>query len=188
MRIYFLGLIKFTRSYYWLYFYVFFRVIKPIRKSSQRSILPFLSSVIKMKEQKKSGGFMHNIFYAIVYRVIFKLGTHLVGYPLPPSHVLPMSLYTPPTGYSSDHPWRLVFVLLSQCCQVILSNVAISLKIVCLESISYIVLCTISHVLVLLWSLKSSTLISCRLMKDASMPSFDIFHPADFNTLFRIEI
>ena len=64
-----------------------------------------------------------------------------------------LSPYTPSTGYSSGHPWRLVSVSSSQCCQVILSDVSISLKIVCLESISHLVLCTISHVSILLWSL-----------------------------------
>ena len=61
--------------------------------------------------------------------------------------------YTPPTGYCSSHPWNLVSISSSQCYQVILSDVPISLKIVFLESISYLVLCPISHVSVLIWSL-----------------------------------
>ena len=62
-------------------------------------------------------------------------------------------VHSPSTGYSSSHPWRLVFVSSSQCCRVILSNVPISLKIVCLEFTSCWVLCTIPHLSVLLWSL-----------------------------------
>ena len=69
------------------------------------------------------------------------------------SWLLQLSLYTPPTGYSSGHPWRLVSVSLSQCFRVILSDVLISLKIACLEFTNYPVLCTILHVSVLLWSL-----------------------------------
>lgn len=64
-----------------------------------------------------------------------------------------LSPYTLSTGYSSDHSWHLVFVSSSQCCQVILSDVPISLKIVLLESINYPFLCPISHVSFLLWSL-----------------------------------
>ena len=79
-----------------------------------------------------------------------------VGYPLPLSHVIPMSFYTQPTRYSSSHPWWMMSVSSSHYCQVILCVVPKSLEIVCLEFILYIVLCTISHVLVLLsllWSL-----------------------------------
>ena len=62
-------------------------------------------------------------------------------------------VYSPPTSYSSGHPWRLVYVSSSQCCQVILSDVPISLKIVCLKFTSCPVLCTDLHVSVLFWSL-----------------------------------
>ena len=75
------------------------------------------------------------------------------GFSISFKSVIPMSPFTPLTSCSSSHPWSFVSVSSSPCCQVILSDVPISLKIVCLESISYPVLCTISHVLVLLWSL-----------------------------------
>ena len=62
-------------------------------------------------------------------------------------------VYSPPTGYSSGHPWRLVSISSNQCCHVILSDVPISLMIVCLEFTSCPVLCTNPHVSVPLWSL-----------------------------------
>ena len=140
MSIYFLGFIKSMRSYYWLSFYVFFRVIKPIWKSSQQSILHFLSSFIKMKEQKKSGGFMHKYISCsspsshLQTWHPFRISVKWVGYPLPPGHDYSHWVYTSPNGYSSSHPWRLVSVSSSQCCRVILSDIPISLKIVCLET------------------------------------------------------
>ena len=62
-------------------------------------------------------------------------------------------VYSPPTGYSFGHPWHLVSISSSQCYQVILSDMPISLKIVCLKFTSCRVLCINPHVSVLLWSL-----------------------------------
>ena len=147
------------RSYYWLYFYVLSRVIKPIWKSDQWSIVPFLSSFIKIKEHKKGGGFYAHVLLAAIHLVIFKIGTHFAfmsnGWDI---HflwvmIIPMNPYTSPTGYSSGHPWRLVFVSSIQCCQVILSDVPISMEIGCLDSINYRVLCTISPMSFLILSL-----------------------------------
>ena len=104
-------------------------------------------------------------------------------YIAPESWSFLLSLYTSPTSYSSGHPWSLVSISSSQCCQVILSDVPISLKIVCLESICYPILCTISHVLVVLWSLNHLPLFR---MKDTSIPSFDRFCLVNFSTLFGI--
>ena len=185
------------RSYHWLYFYVFFGVIKPKRKSGQRSILPFLSRFIKMKKKRKSRGFYGHILLCsspsshLQTWNMFRVYVKWVGYPLPLSHVIFMSPYTLPFGYSSSHPWRMMFISLSQCCQVILSDVPKSLKIVFLELTNYTVLCTIYPCVSLSISTlisKSSTLVSYLLMKDTLMPSFHRFHPVDFNTLSGIEI
>ena len=97
-------------------------------------------------------------------------------------------VHSPPTGYSSSHPWRLVSVSLSQCCRVILSDIPISLKIMCLEAYSlsnpsYQSPC-VSPTLII----TSSTLVSCRLMEDTSRPSFDGFLPVDISTLSGNEI
>ena len=98
---------------------------------------------------------MHNIFYAAIHWVIFKLGTRFTsmsnGWDI---HCLQFMSFL----------WviilrRLVTLLVIHGVWCLFSRVNAaksyyltcqSLKIACLESISYIVLCTISHVLVLL--------------------------------------
>ena len=159
MSIYFLGRKKSTRSYNWQYFYVFFGVVKLNEKATHWSIVPCLSSFIKMKDQKKRKGFTH-MFISCSYRLShfrawhpFRVHVKWVGYPLPPSQDYSIWVYSLPTSYSSSHPWRLLFVSSSQCCWVILSDVPMSLKIVFLEFTSCPVLCTIPHVSILLWSL-----------------------------------
>ena len=97
-------------------------------------------------------------------------------------------VHSPPTGYSSGHPWRLVSVSSSQCCRVILSDFPISLKIICLNtyslsSPSYQPPC-VSPTLII----TSSTLVSCRLMEDTSRPPFDKFLPVDLSTSSGNEI
>lgn len=63
-------------------------------------------------------------------------------------------VYTPPTSYSSSHPWRLMSVSSSQCYQVTLSNVPIRLKIVFAKSLLVVQsFVPIPCVSVLLWSL-----------------------------------
>ena len=97
-------------------------------------------------------------------------------------------VHSPPTGYSSSHPWHLVSVSSSQCCRVILSDIPINLKIVCLEtyllsSPSYSPPCDSLTLII-----TSSTLVSCRLMEDTSRPPFDGFLPVDFSISSRTEI
>ena len=147
------------RSYYRQYFHVFFRVIKQDEKAKFWRTVPCLSSFIKMKDQKKRRGFMQMFLNCNIPSSYlqtwhpFHVYVKLVGYPLPLSHDYSHWVYTPSTSYSSSHPWHLVSVSSSQCCQVILSDVPISLKIICLKFTSCPVLCTDPHVLVLLWSL-----------------------------------
>lgn len=171
----------------------FFGVNKPIQRSGQWSILPFLSSFIKMKEHKKSGGFMHNIFYAIVHWVIFKLGTCFMsmsnGWVIHCLRVMPFLLVF------ILHQLVILSVIHGVWCLFRRVNGAKSYYLTCrqfedcmpwlyqLYHPLYPFPC-VSPTLIT----KSSTLVSCRLMKDTSMPSFDDFHPIDFNTLFRIEI
>lgn len=85
-----------------------------------------------------------------------------------------LSPYTLLTGYSFSHPWHLVSVSSSQYYQVILFDVPISLKIVCLESISYPVPCPVSHVSVLFWSLNHLSLFRVDLWRiPQCLPSTD---------------
>ena len=53
-----------------------------------------------------------------------------VGYPFSLSHFIPMSPYTLLNGYSSSHPWQMMPVSSSQCCQVISSDMPKGLVIV----------------------------------------------------------
>ena len=113
---------------------------------------------------------------------------HMDGFFIASESRLFPRVHSPPTGYSSSHPWRLVSVSSSQCCRVILSDIPTSLKIVCLEtyslsSPSYQSPC-VSPTLII----TSSTLVPCRSMEDTSRPPFDIFLPIDLSTSFRNEI
>ena len=181
------------RLYYWLQFYVFFGVIKPIRKSGQWSILPFLSSFIKMKEQKKSGGFMHNIFHAAVHRVIFKLGTHFTsmsnGWVI---HclwvkIIPLSLFSVDwLLFRSSKAFGVCFVKSMLPGHTIWRANKFEDCLPWVHQLSS----PLSHFPCASPTLitTSSTYVSCWLMKDTSMPSFSRFHPVDFNTLSGIEI
>ena len=91
MSIYFLGRKKFTRSYNRQYFYVFFGVVKKNEKVTHWSIVPCLSSFIKMKDQKKRRGTRAIIYCSCPLSHFwawhpFHVHVKLVGYPLPPSH------------------------------------------------------------------------------------------------------
>ena len=155
--------------------------------------MTFFSSFIKIKEQKKSGGFMHNIFHAAVHQVIFKLGTRFTSMSngwvihclqvmsflwvlilcrlvtLPVTHgkwcMFRQASATRSYHLTCQNDWR--FFGMSQVIFTIYPCVSFSLP----------TLITISYTLVL-----------CRLMKDKSMPSFDGFHHVDFNTSPKIEI
>ena len=182
------------RSYYWLYFYVFFKVIKPIWKSNQWSVVPFLSSFIKMKEHKKSGVFMHNIFHETFHQVIFKLGTRFAsmsnGWVI---HFLWVMIIPIESLYSAD--WLLFRSSMAFRVCVIRSmlpghTIWRANKFEdCLPWVHQLS-SPLSHFPCVSPTLitKSFTLVSCRLMKDTSMPSFDGFCLVDFNTLSRIEI
>ena len=61
---------------------------------------------------------------------------HMGGFFIASESRLFPRVHSPPTGYSSGHPWRLVSVSSSQCCRVILSDFPISLKIICLNTYS----------------------------------------------------
>ena len=109
--------------------------ITKYEKTTFWSTVPCLSSFIKMKDQKKRRGFTHMFFCSSSSSCLqtwhpFRISVKWVGYPLPPSHDYSHWVYTSLTGYSSGHPWRLVSVSSSQCCQVTLSDMPISLKIV----------------------------------------------------------
>ena len=92
-----------------------------------------------MKDQKKRRGFMCMFIYCSSPSShfqawhLFHVHVKWVGYPLPSSQDYSIESISSPTGYSSGHPWRLVSISSSQCCQVILFDVPISLKIVCLK-------------------------------------------------------
>ena len=147
-----------------------------------------------MKDQKKIRGFTHMFLYCsspsshLQAWYPFHVHVKWEGYPLPSSHDYSHWVYTPPTGYYSGHPWRLVSVSSSQCCRVILSNIPISLKIVFPKAYSTSSPLYRSPFVSPTLITTSSTLVLCRLMKDTSMPSFDGFHLVDFNTLSGIEI
>ena len=108
-----------------------------------------------MKDQKKRKG-----FYAYVRSCSCPLSHfrarhpfHMGGFSIASESRLFPWVHSPPTGYSSGHPWRLVSVSLSQCCRVILSDLPNSLKIICLTLTRYPVLRTSPLVSVQLWLL-----------------------------------
>ena len=138
MRIYFLGCKKSTRSYNRQYFYVFFGVVKLNEKATHWSIVPCLSSFIKMKDQKKRKGFTHVSVPCSCPLSHFRAWHpfHMGGFFIASESRLFPRVHSPPTGYTSSHPWHLVSVLSSQCCRVILSDIPIRLKIICLETYS----------------------------------------------------
>ena len=85
----------------------------------------------------------------------FHISVKWVGYPLSPSHFVLMSPYTLSNGYSSNHPWWMMFVSSSQCYQVISSNMPKGLEIVWHELISLKSFSPFTHVLVFLYQLWS---------------------------------
>ena len=147
-----------------------------------------------MKDQKTRRGFMHMFLHAAVHWVIFKLGTRFVsmsnGWVI---HCLRVMIIPIESLYSAD--WLLfrssmVFgvYFIESMLPSHTNDMPISLKIVCPEayspsSPSYQSTC-VSPTLII----TSSTLVSCQLMKDTSMPSLDGFCPVDFNTSSGIEI
>ena len=143
-----------------------------------------------MKDQKKRRGFMHVFISRSCPLSHFRAwhSFHMGGFFIASKSRLFHRVHSPPTGYSSSHPWCLVSVSSSQCCRVILSDIPTSLKIVCLvtyslSSPSYSPSC-VSLTLII----TSSTLVSHQLMEDTSRPSFDGFLPVDHNTSSGNEI
>ena len=192
MRIYFLGCKKSTRSYNRQYFYVFFGVVKQNEKATHWSIVPCLSSFIKMKDQKKRRNFIRVFIYCSCplshFRAWHPLHIHMGGFSVASGSRLFHRVHSPPTGYSSSHPWHLVSVSSSQCCRVILSDIPISLKIVCPKAYSLSSPSYQSPCVSLTFIITSSTLVSCRLMEDTSRPPFDGFLPVDLSTSSGNEI
>ena len=143
-----------------------------------------------MKDQKKRRGFMH--VFIPCSRPLSHFQSwhpfHMGGFSIASESRLFHQVHSPLTGYSSSHQWCSVSISSSQCCRVILSDIPTSLKIVCLETYSlsnpsYQSPC-VSPTLII----TSSTLVSCRLMKDTSRPPFDRFLPVDLSTSSRKEI
>ena len=154
------------------------------------STVPCLSSFIKMKDQKKRKGFTHMFIFCSCPLSHFRARHpfHMGGFFIASESRLFPWVHSPPTGYSSGHPWHLVSVSSSRCCRVILSDFPISLKIICLNtyslsSPSYRPPC-VSPTLII----TSSTPVSCRLMEDTSTPPFNRFLPVDLITSSGNEI
>ena len=91
-----------------------------------------------MKDQKKRKGFMHMFISCSCPLSHFQAWHpfHMGGFFIASESRLFPRVHSPPTGYSSGHPWRLVSISSSQCCWVILSDIPISLKIVYPEAYS----------------------------------------------------
>ena len=191
MRIYFLGREKSTRSYTRQYFYVFFGVVKPTRKSDtlKHSSLSFKLHKNERPEKEKRVLRICS-FVAVVHWVIFELGIRFtwVGSSLPPSHdyfleFILRRLVTLPVIHGVWCLFRRVNVAESY---YLISQLAWKLSALTLTR--YPVLRTnppcVSPTLII----TSSTLVSCRLMEDTSRPPFDRFLPVDLNTLSRNEI
>ena len=136
-----------------------------------------------MKDQKKRKGFTHMFISCSCPLSHFQAWHpfHMGGFFIASESRLFPRVHSPPTSYSSGHPWRLVSVSSSQCCRVILSDIPTSLKIVCLETYSLSSPSYSPSCVSLTLIITSSTPVSCRLMEDTSRPPFDGFLPVDFS-------
>ena len=143
-----------------------------------------------MKDQKKRKGFTHMFISCSCPLSHFRAWHpfHMGGFFIASESRLLHRVHSLSTGYSSSHPWHLVFVSSIQCCRVILSDIPTSLKIVCLETYSLTSPSYSPSCVSLTLIITSSTLVSCRLMEDTSRPPFDRFLPVDFSTSSRNEI
>jgi hypothetical protein len=143
-----------------------------------------------MKDQKKRKGFTHMFISCSCPLSHFQTWHpfHMGGFFIASESRLFPRVHSPPTGYSSGHPWRLVPVSSSQCYRVILSDIPTSLKIICLETYSLSSPSYSPSCVSLTLIMTSSTLVSCRLMEDTSRPPFDGFLPVDFSISSRTEI
>ena len=167
MSIYFLGLINNTRSYYRQHFYVFFGVVKQNEKATflKHSSLSFKLHKNERPEKEKG-------CYAYLYLLQLSIesfsGLASISRPCQMGGLFVVSesrsfhrVHSLPTGYSSSHQWCLVFVSSSQCCQVILFDIPISLKIICPEIYSLSSPLYLSPCVSLTLIITSSTLVLC---------------------------